>query len=70
MIDTLVRLLPKAEIKELGPQLNRKDKSIQPRLNTNEIPPQYDLPDLPWLNTLRCPSELNGARRGRHRLPR
>jgi len=29
MIDTLVRLLPKAEIKELGPQLNRKDKSIQ-----------------------------------------
>jgi len=24
--------------------------------------PQYDLPDLPQLNTLRCPSELNWAR--------
>jgi len=22
----------------------------------------------PWLNTLRCPSELNGARRGGHEL--
>ena len=23
--------------------------------------PQYHLPELPQLNTLRCPSELNGA---------
>ena len=30
----------------------------------NPIQPQYHLPELPWLNTLRCPSELNGARRG------
>ena len=29
--------------------------------------PQYHLPELPWLNMLRCPSELNGARRGRQR---
>lgn len=29
MIDTLIRLLPKANIEGLGPQLNRKDKSIQ-----------------------------------------
>ena len=29
MIDTLIRLLPKAEIKGLEPQLNRKEKGIQ-----------------------------------------
>jgi len=30
--------------------------------------PQYHLPELPWLNTLHCPLELNGARRGRRRF--
>ena len=30
-------------------------------LNLSFIRPQYDLPELPRLNTLRCPSELNGA---------
>ena len=42
-------------------------KNVVKRVIVRRLP-QYDLPDLPQLNALRCPSELNGARRGRRRL--